>query len=333
MSLPCFPSIGDPSFRWGEYDAVVVTESLETVYDEIVHWKPTLFKIPSGNVGKSFTSELSRLFLAFSGGSALESVALKAAFVMPVLLLQLSNVKAKEKSNKLLLERRLKLWEEGEFIKLLEEGRSLQKHRKIYHRTGGHKNNSSLSRSFANMIFQGKMGAALQLLSDDGSSSLLHPNDIADAGSGKTVMQILREKHPNGAAVDPGVILQPNAPFQLPHPVLFDQIDASLIRSVVLRTKGAAGPSGLNSYSWRRLCTSFKMASNNLCHALALLARRICSEVINPFMLSPLLACRLIAIDKKPGVRPIGIGEVVRRVVAKAALIQSLDLIFWRQLV
>ena len=233
MSLPCFPSIGDPSFRWGEYDAVVVTESLETVYKEVVHWKPTLFKIPSGIVGKSFTSELSRLFLAFSSGSALESVALKAAFVMPILLLQQSNVKAKEKSNKLLLERRLKLWEEGEFIKLLEEGRSLQKHRKIYHRTGGHKNNSSLSRSFANMIFQGKMGAALQLLSDEGSSSLLHHNDIAVAGSGKTVMQILREKHPNGAAVDPGVILQPNAPFQLPHPV-FDQIDASLIRSVVL---------------------------------------------------------------------------------------------------
>ena len=131
------------------------------------------------------SSELSRLFLAFSSGSALESVALKAAFVMPVLLLQQSNVEAKEKSNKLLLERRLKLWEEarGEFIKLLE-GRSLQKHRKIYHGTGGHKNNSSpLSRSFANMIFQGKMGAALQLLSDEGSSSLLL-HDIADAGSG-----------------------------------------------------------------------------------------------------------------------------------------------------
>ena len=34
----------------------------------------------------------------------------------------------------------------------------------------------------------------------------------------------------------------------------------------------------------------------------------------------PFVACRLIPLDKRPGVRPIGIGDVPRRIVAKAIL-------------
>ena len=37
-------------------------------------------------------------------------------------------------------------------------------------------------------------------------------------------------------------------------------------------------------------------------------------------MLSAFTACRLIALDKQPGVRPIGIGEVARRIISKAIL-------------
>ena len=44
------------------------------------------------------------------------------------------------------------------------------------------------------------------------------------------------------------------------------------------------------------------------------------STYINPHGLSPLLACRLIALDKNPGVRPIGIGETSRRIISKAIL-------------
>ena len=61
---------------------------LDSAYNEAVHWKNNLFKIPQGSAGKSFTAELSHLFSAFANGSALEQIALKAATVLPLLMLQ-----------------------------------------------------------------------------------------------------------------------------------------------------------------------------------------------------------------------------------------------------
>ena len=104
------------------------------------------------------------------------------------------------------------------------------------------------------------------------------------------------------------------------HPVIFDSIQAKTIRSAALHTNGAAGPSGIDARGWRRLCCSFKSASDDLCHSLALLTRRLCKEFVDPDGIAALMACRLIALDKKPGVCPIGICEVVRRIIAKAIL-------------
>ena len=51
-----------------------------------------------------------------------------------------------------------------------------------------------------------------------------------------------------------------------------------------------------------------------------MLARRLCTSFVDPSIISPLVACRLIALDKNPGVRLIGVGEVVRHIIAKAIL-------------
>ena len=134
----------------------------------------------------------------------------------------------------------------------------------------------------------------------------------------ETVRDILMKKHPPKQPPTLSSLIEPDSPPPEPHPVMFEVIDGQLIRSTVLKMDGAAGPSGLDTAAWKRMCTSFKNASDDLCESLASVSRRLCSEYVDPSGISPLVACRLIALDKCPGVRPIGVGETVRRLIGKA---------------
>ena len=70
---------------------------------------------------------------------------------------------------------------------------------------------------------------------------------------------------------------------------------ASQIRSTILKTQGAAGPSGLDATYWRRLCTSFQKESEQLCDAIAKFTIFVSSSHIDPQCLSAFTASRLIA--------------------------------------
>ena len=129
---------------------------------------------------------------------------------------------------------------------------------------------------------------------------------------------VLVHKHPPGV-IPPNESLLPDY-VNKPDDIIFDSLDADLILKAALRTKGAAGLAGLDAFAWRRLCSMFKSASVNLCRAMAAFARYICTSSIDSSALSAFLACRLIPLDKSPGVRPIGIGEVPRRIISKAIL-------------
>ena len=262
---------------------------------------------------------MGRLFRAYAESSALEPVALKAVTVLSVLTLQKPSAKPKTKQLGACLERRMALWSKGEVAALLEEGRCLQKR---LPRGTARSPDRKLARTFANLMFRGKTSAALDLLVSRGSSGVLHVNDPTNNQdpTSPSVLEVLKSKHP---AAQPAPLEALIPDHQLPtevHPVIFDKIDAAAIRTAALTTSGAAGPSGLDAHCWRRLCTSFHNASHELCHSLALFARRLCTSFVDPRGLSSFLACRLIALDKCPGVRPIGICETARRIVAKAIL-------------
>ena len=87
-----------------------------------------------------------------------------------------------------------------------------------------------------------------------------------------------------------------------------------------MATQGSAGPSMADSYIWRRMLVSFKAASAELCCAVAGVARRLATEHVDPLGLTALLNNRLIPLDKNPGVRPIGIGETLRRIIGKSVM-------------
>ena len=69
------------------------------------------------------------------------------------------------------------------------------------------------------------------------------------------------------------------------------------------------------------MCTCYDNVSKDLCQALAGVTKRLCTEYVDPECLAPFLASRLIALDKKPGVCPIGVGDTARRIIAKAILL------------
>ena len=95
-------------------------------YDEIVHFRRNIFKVPSGRSGKAFIEELTFWIKQFNSNSDLNSVALKAFMVLPTLILQKPSATSKSKEHSAAIERRLNLWRQGDLDLLLKEVRFIQ---------------------------------------------------------------------------------------------------------------------------------------------------------------------------------------------------------------
>ena len=70
--------------------------------------------------------EKTRLLNAWTFDSLLTFVALKAIHVIPVLLIRKGNKKSNSKDHMKALERRLKLWDEGNLLELFAESKTIQ---------------------------------------------------------------------------------------------------------------------------------------------------------------------------------------------------------------
>ena len=321
----CSSTVGPPAgqvrYIWGEVDGTTFYSKITAAYEVVIHWRPNLFIPPLGTFGNKFVGELAKLFQAFADGTSLGYIAMKAITVQQQLLLQKPSRSSKHKDHVKHLQRRLDLWQKGDIDALLCEGQTLQSRLRSRPCQRGEED---IARCFGKYMKEGKVHAALNLLKQQRSGRILKLDDKMD--NRETVCDVLKRKHPP-SVTPPEYVLQ-SGEVSLPHGVIFDSIDASLIQRAATRTGGAAGLSGLDAFAWRRLCISYKTASVNLCNAMAAVGRCLCTSIINQGSLSAFVACRLIPIDKCPGVRPIGIGEVPRRIISKAILwILSKDIV------
>ena len=83
---------------------------------------------------------------------------------------------------------------------------------------------------------------------------------------------------------------------------------------------GSAGPLGPDAEHLKDMCMRHRVASERLREAIATLTEWMANEHMPWAACRALRACRLVALDKQPGVRPVGIGETISRLMSKVVL-------------
>ena len=136
---------------------------------------------------------------------------------------------------------------------------------------------------------------------------------------------MLEQKHPEAKEAIDEVLL--TEPLQRIHPIVYDVIGEDMVLKAATVTKGGSGPSGLDGDGWRRiLCsTAFGTTNTDLRKAVAEMIKKLCIydlslDGINSTSIEAFTACRMIPLNKNPGLRPIGVGEVLRRIAGKVIM-------------
>ncbi len=310
-------SIKANKIKWGKMEGEENIKNIITsVYKEVSKWHKNLFLLPRGKVGCEFIKELTKLLNLFvNNDKKWGRVALALLHIFIPLMLQKPSAKSKAKENSLYLQKRLQWWIQGDLNSLLAETRVIQTRLK----KKNEKKQESKQKAFCRLMLLGKVSKAMNFINNDDITLGVHP--ITDE-----IKQLLREKHPVGKPAEQEILLPDIA--ETPQPVIFEGIDAESVYKAAKKIQGSGGPSLIDADGWRHiLCSkSYGKTSVDLCESIANLAKKLCREEIHPDSLHEFVACRLIPLDKgndvegNPGIRPIGIGEILRRIVGKVVV-------------
>ena len=227
------------------------------------------------------------------------------AIFLPIML-QKPSQKSKPKDHRRYLEKRLLFWKEGKLDELMSEAREIQKRILI----SPIKKESKIN-GFTRLMMVGKVRQANKLIdSDSGISGVHQMTDV--------IRQKLEEKHPVGRTADPEVLLPGEAPTV--EEVIFENIHGSNVQDSAKNTSGSGGPTKIDADTWKHMLCSkvFGKVGVDLADEIAVLAKRLCTEDVDSEHTSSLHACRLVPLMKDDdGVRPIGIGETLKRIIGK----------------
>ena len=100
-------------------------------------------------------------------------------------------------------------------------------------------------------------------------------------------------------------------------PLDFTEDDVTWVAS---KLSGAAGALGAEAMELRNFLLRFRCASEEFRVVVAILADWMSNSSPSWGAYRALMACRLVVLDKSPGVRPVVIGETIRRVLAKLVI-------------
>ena len=296
----------DAVFKWGDIDGKSFTEKVELmIYEKVVYRKKNLFLLTTGKSGKLNIDENVKLLNRWLEETALHDTAFKAMMIMPNLLLQKSSKNFKTKDHLTALERRMLSWLKGDLTELLDEGETIQKNLMQILTKG---DIGKIPKKSAALMRKKNVNAAINLLTENMRNGILPLNN--------ETLNLLRLKHSNPKGAYESV-MSTDVPERI-HPVKFEVIDVEMIRKAVMEKRGGSGHSGLDADGWKRILLSknFGESSSDLRQTLTKVIKKHWTEQLST-SLEGFLACQLIPLKKNPGLRPIGVGEVLRRIIRK----------------
>ena len=299
--------------KTGEDD---ISSTIKEAYQEIIGWKKNFFKLPRGKSGTNFIKELTRLIYLFVENTKWGRIALSMVHIFVPLMLQKPSKTSKAKDHARYLLHRLEKWGNGDLSGIMEECREIQK--RLTHKS--ERKQESSRKAFCRLMLQGKVGQAIKFINNEDSVIGVHKLT-------EDIKNILSEKHPKGEDISPEALL-PDISCSTPQPVMFEGISSESIQRAARALNGSGGPTHVDADTWKYILCSkaYGKAPSQLADAMASVAKRLCVEEIHPEILREYNACRLIPLDKgvdkqgNPGVRPIGIGEVFRRIIGKTVV-------------
>ena len=208
-----------------------------------------------------------------------------------------------------LIGQRIEDWKENKFDKLLAEAVRCGKKKQI---NQDNLDDIHVSKKFVSLIMKGKVRSAMRWLSERASGGVLDP--MQEVKKDVTVLETLKSKHSEAH--------KSHLSLRLQVPVLPDFEDVIISSASSEKTtrslQGSSGASGTDSEHWQTLFLRHGAHILHLRDEVATLATKMCSQILPWSKVRALVFGRLIALDKSPGVRPIGIGECLRRIICKS---------------
>jgi len=301
---------------WGSmFGEGCIGEELTKAYDKIVSWDRNLFMLPRGKSGEKFIKELISLIYKFVNKTAWEGLALQLVHVFIPLMLQKPSSNSTARNNAKYLLTRLEWWKDGDLKSLMDEACTIQM--KLKQKKKGEE--ASRQKGFSRLMMVGKVGQAMKLVNNEDAIVGVHKLT-------RKIKSMLQDKHPAAVIPNAEVLLPITSPEA--QSVIFEEICAEKVEKAALKVKGSGGPTQLDADGWKHILCSkaYGKLSFQLCGAVAELSKRLCTEEVNPNCLNEFVACRLVPLNKgddkqgNPGVRPVGVGEVLRRIVGKVVI-------------
>ena len=104
-------------------------------------------------------------------------------------------------------------------------------------------NNNKEVLTFARLIEEGQVIKAIKILEKGNWGGILPLSD--------ETFEILQQKHSDASEASDEILLK-ETPQEV-HPVIYESINSEMVKGAIKRTRGAAGPSGMDADGWRRI--------------------------------------------------------------------------------